>query len=278
MFRLWPLLLTLLVATVACIEAPPAESLNQGGSLSDSPSLATVAPADLRFGEGESTAVISSAQKFILPVGDWGAAGEPLVYPMDHAQAGAPIVDYQGNPIGDRGLVFFNYADQSVQAVPGDGSGVIIINEVTADQALALYQKVASLGADPHQLPLDQLKQVLAYAQDDLGLGDRYNSTRDFIQAQMSPVRIEAPTQGDAVYGFKKRDSRDISQAVYIPGAFRFAGPAATPQVFDNGGVIVQQQDSLRGVQPDIFIRTYTFSDGRPIGAVTDLATQTPLQ
>ncbi len=279
MKRLLPILVAVLVVAVACVEAPPAESLNQGNgpSLSGSTTQATVTSADLKFGDGDSTAVISSAQKFILPVGALSDEGEPLIYPSNHSRAGEVIVDYKGNPIGDRGLVFFNYADQSVQAVAGDGNGVIIINEVSADQAQALYQKVAGFSDDPTQLSLNQLKQVLAFAQDDLNLGDRYNSTRSFIQDQMSPVQIQdSPSQGNAVYGFKKRDSRDISQAIYIPGAFSFAGPAASPQVFTDGGVIVKQQDSVRGVQPEVFVRTYTFSDGRPIATVTDLATQGP--
>jgi hypothetical protein len=274
MKRLLSILVAVLIA-IAWVEVSPAGAFNQGAG---STTQVLVTSADLKFGDGDSTAVISNAQKFILPVGNWGDQGEPLVYPAGHSQAGEAIVDYKGSPIGDRGLVFFNYADQSVQAVAGDGNGVIIINEVTADQAIALYQKVATCSDDPAQLSLDQLKQVLAFAQDDLNLGDRYNSTRRFIQEQMSPVQIPSFTsQGNAVYGFKKRDSRDISQAIYIPGAFSFAGPAASPQVFEAGGVIVKQQDSVRGVQPEVFLRTYTFSDGRPIAAIADLATQSPL-
>ncbi len=265
-------ILVVVLFVVAWVEVPAAVALEQGTT-----TQALVTLADLKFGDGDSTAVISSAQKFVLPVGNLGDDGEPLVYPAEHSQPGETILDYKGNPIGDRGLVCFNYADQSVQAVAGDGNGVIIINEVTADQAQALYQKVASFSDDPDQLSLDQLKQVLAFAQDQLNLGDRYNSTRRFIQDQMSPVQIQGSTsQGDAVYGFKKRDRRDINQAIYIPGAFSFAGPAASPQVFEDGGVIVKQQDSVRGVQPEVFLRTYTFSDGRPILAATDLVTQSP--
>ena len=47
--------------------------------------------------------------------------------------------------MGDRGLVFFNGKDKSWQAVKGDGEGVIIINEVTQEQAKKLYQKSKSL-------------------------------------------------------------------------------------------------------------------------------------
>ena len=59
------------------------------------------------------------------------------------------------------------------------------------------------------------------------------------------------------------RDDRDVNQAIYIPGAFFFEGPAASPQEFRDGGVIVEQGGKMRGVQTDIFVRTYKLSDGR---------------
>ena len=70
-------------------------------------------------------------------------------------------------------------------------------------------------------------------------------------------------------YGLKKRDDRDICHAVYIPGEFVFEGPAASPQIFEDGGVIVEQGGELRGVQPDAFMRTYRLHDGRQITSLT---------
>lgn len=238
-----------------------------------------IVPNDLTVGDGYSTSVISAAQKFILPVPAFADGGEPLVYPPSHEDAGQPILDYQGDPIGDRGLVFFNGKDQSWQAAAGDGEAVIIINEVTAEQANQLYREVQSYTADPNGLTLEQLKQVIALAQDDLGLVDMYNSDRTFIRENMTPAAADAvPMLNDMeieAYGFKKRDARDINQAIYIPGEFVFEGPAATPQEFDDGGVIVEQGGEMRGVQPDIFERTYKLEDGSSItSAITDLETQ----
>jgi hypothetical protein len=181
--------------------------------------------------------------------------------------------------VGDRGLVFFNGKDKSWQAVKGDGEGVIIINEVTREQAKKLYQKVQELKPDPNNLTLDELKQVLSFAQQQLGLIDMYNSSRAFVQEKMTPVIAgEVPkVNGNEVkaYGFVKRDDRDVNQAIYIPGEFVFEGPAASPQEFKDGGVIVEQGGKMRGVQPDIFVRTYKLSDGRSISSVTaDLKTQ----
>jgi hypothetical protein len=208
-----------------------------------------------------------------------GQGGEPLVYPVGDQKAGQPIVGYSGIPVGDRGLVFFNGKDQSWQAVEGDGEGVIIINEVTLEQAKTLYQRIATLKLDPNTLTLSELKSILVFAQKQLGLVDMYNSSRAFVQAHMIPAiaGVVPMVNGKAIeaYGFKRRDDRDVNQAIYIPGDFVFAGPAASPQIFTNGGVIVEQGGEMRGVQPDIFVRTYRLSDGRQISSVaTDLKTQ----
>jgi hypothetical protein len=241
--------------------------------------IRSIAPADLRVGSDYSTSVISNAQKFIIPVPAFIQGGEALVYPQSYEKAGQLILDYTGKPVGDRGLVFFNGKDKSWQAVKGDGEGVIIINEVIHEQARKLYQKVQALKADPTNLTLDELKQVLSFAQEQLGLVYMYNSSRSFVQEKMTPVIAgEVPkVNGNEVkaYGFVKRDDRDVNQAIYIPGEFLFKGPAASPQEFKDGGVIVEQGGNMRGVQPDIFVRTYKLSDGRSISSVTaDLATQ----
>lgn len=239
----------------------------------------TIAPTDLKTGAGFSTPVISNAQKFIIPVPAFGQRGEPLVYPSGYEKAGQPILDYTGKPIGDRGLVFFNGKDQSWQAVKGDGEGVIIINEVTQEQAKKLYKKVQSFDANPNNLTVNELKQVLAYAQKQLGLVDMYNSDRAYIKEKMTPAIAGKVPQikGKEIeaYGLKKRDDRDVNQAIYIPGEFVFEGPAASPQKFKNGGVIVEQGGKMRGVQPDIFVKTYKLSDGHPVTSpASDLETQ----
>lgn len=231
------------------------------------PQMRILSPADLKFGPGCSTAVISSAQKFIIPVPALGAQGEPLVYPQDHPQAGQPIVDYKGRPIGECGMVFFNAKDQAWQAVAGDGEGVIIINEVTEAQAELLDQKIREFQADPTQLTLAELKQVLAYAREQLGLQDMYNSNRTYVKEKMTPVHAGLGEQ--AAYGFKKRDDRDIYQAVYVRGHFIFQGPSATAQVFEHGGVIIEQQGKTRGIQPEVFVRTYRRADGRPLNSLS---------
>lgn len=229
-----------------------------------------VKPADLQTGVAKSTSVISNAQKFIIPIPVL-EDGEPLVYPKGQAKAGEPILDYEGKPIGESGIVFFNYEDKTVQAAPGDGRGVVIINEVTEEQANALYEEIGKFGKEPANWNLQILKSVIAFAHNQLGLLDMYNSTQDFIKENMTDVGKKDKYTTN-IFGFKKRDDRDVLQAIYIPGSFIFEGPAATPQQFENGGVIVEQGGKMRGIQPEIFLRTYRFADGTVISSHKSIA------
>ena len=225
--------------------------------------------------DANSTPVVSGAQKFVLPIPKL-KDGEPLIH-SEGAQAGQPITDWQGNPIGDKGVVFVNDKDGATQAVKGDGNGVVIINLVTEEQAAKLTAKINEFNSDPTQLSLDEIKKVLQYARETCGLTDMYNSDKDFISSKMSAVGAGTGV-GVPAYGLYKRDDHDICHAVFVPGSGEFQGPAATSQKFSNGVVILQQQGqdgiSVRAIQPDAFEASYRHADGRPI-AVSELAVAT---
>jgi hypothetical protein len=233
-----------------------------------------VKASDLKTGKGYSTSVISSAQKFVIPVPAFADGGELLEYPEGHPKEGQPILDYQGKPIGKSGIVFFNFKDQSVQAASADGRSVIIINEVSFEQARNLDAEVMQLGKKLENLTLQETKKILDFARDQLHLGDMYNSTRSFIDQNMTPVEVEGIVSSK-FYGLMKRDDRDINEAIYITGRFIFDGPAVTPQKFEDGGVIVVQRGQMRGVQTDVFERTYLLANGQVIrSAKTDIVSQ----
>ena len=211
-----------------------------------------------------AAAVISRAQKFILPIGDL-KDGVKLEYPTGHEKAGQEILDYENKPIGTTGVVFYNSTDNSVQAVQGNGSGVIIFNLVNQDQAgllKAKHDELAKASSTPGILDHSGVLAFLDYATS-LGLTDRYNSTREFIRTKMTPVG----DLGANEYGLYKRDDRDICHAVRLEGSGFFQGPAASPQKFENGAVIVEQGKEYRLVQCDAFERSYCYSDNTAIDA-----------
>jgi hypothetical protein len=213
--------------------------------------------------------VVSAAQKFVIPVAAFDDA-DPLVYPGGTEKAGQPITDWQGNPVGAKGLVFFNQTDQCYQAAPSDGRSVIIINEVTAEQALDLREFVRGLGEPGDNLSKSSLERVVAHVQEDLGLVDIYNSTDAFIHSKMTPVRAASTGNGARPCGWFKRDDRDVCRAVFVEGPGCFEGPGATPQQIPPHGAFIVRQDvkgnpNYRMVDADVMLRTYLNVDGSPL-------------
>ena len=169
-------------------------------------------------------------------------------------------------------MVFFNPDDRSWQAARGDGRTVVLFNPITSGQAERLAAKVAAFAGDPNALTLDQFKAVLAFARDELGIVSQYDTSRDYVASAMTPVAPEGPIPA---YGLYRRNRQDVCQAVFVAGAGVFHGPAASPQRFDAGAVIVRHGAEVRLVQPAVFEATYKHADGRPLKAA-DLAVQTP--
>jgi hypothetical protein len=225
-------------------------------------------PADIDFAAARP--VISRAQKYIVPVAAF-EDGDPLVYPPGTEKAGEPITDWQGNPIGQEGIIFFNAVDKCYQAAPSDGRSVIIINEVTSEQADALDAFAGDLGEPADALSKASIEALLTHARSPLGLKDMYNSDDTFVRAKMTPVH--GRPAGDAElrpHGLMKRDDRDICQAVFVLGPARFQGPAATPQEIPASGAFVIRQTvgaktDYRVADAGAMLRTYLHADGRPL-------------
>ena len=207
----------------------------------------------------KAVACISAAQKYIIDAPTKNT--EPLVFPQAHPKAGSPITDYQGNPVGDSGIVFFNYKDNVVQAV---ADGIIIINQVSAAQAAVLDGEIAKIGGNPKEFTLAQTKQVLAKAAE-LGLGDQYNSDYKFKKDNLTPIGL------DKGFGLFKRDARDLCEAYVMTGSGSFHGDkVGEPQAFIAGDVILRQPDGKGGsterkIDGKVFQETYTHPDGSAI-------------
>ncbi len=229
----------------------------------------TITAADIDFSERASTLVYSDTLRFVLPVPKLAGGGEPLVAPPGE-KAAESFVDHKGRPIKGRGVVFYNPDDECWQAAPGDGTAVIIVSPIDAAQGAELAQKVKTLSPDPEALTLEQIKSVIRFA-GQLGIGAAYNSTRAFVAERMTPSDPKAP----AGFGLHWRKAGDTCRAVFVSGAGRYRGPAATPQTFRNGAVMLKQGESVRLVQTRSFEATYRLPDGKP-AHVRDLKAQDP--
>jgi hypothetical protein len=213
----------------------------------------------------EAKPVISAAQKFIIPVAALDDA-YPLIYPSGTKNAGQPIVDWQGKPVGDKGIIFFNEIDKCYQAASANGRSVIIINEVTSNQARTLEEFISNLHNRIDSLSKSSLESLLEYARSQLGLADIYNSTDDFILSKMQSVDGARATEGGRPSGWMRRKDLDICLAVFVKGPARFKGPAATPQEIPiHGAFIVRQGSDYRMVDVAVMLRTYMNPDCSPL-------------
>lgn len=222
------------------------------------------------FSEAASTPVVSDSLRFVLPVPAWADGGEPLDYPRGE-RAGQPFTDRDGRPIIGRGIVFFDPDDRSWEAVRGDGTGVILFSPLTADQGARLAKAVLARKAILDDLTLADIKAIVRYATRTLRIASSHASTREYVAEAFQP---EDPA-GLPGFGLHRRLANDVCRAVFVEGEGAFLGPAASPQVFDDGAVILRHGDETRLVQWRSFEMTYRLLDGRR-ATVDNLARQVP--
>jgi hypothetical protein len=220
------------------------------------------------FGPKTSTPVVSDTLRFVIPVPAFEGGGEPLVPP----KGSEPFTDWEGKPITGRGVVFYNPDDRCYQAAHGDGDEVVIFGLISQREAKRLAAEAEQLAADPNKLTLAQFKTLLRFAAEDVGQIAIYNTARSAVDSTM--VRA-GPDTGIPDYGLYRRSGEDLCDAVFVPGEGVFEGPAATPQAFKDGAVIIRQGEDIHLVQPTSFEATYKHPDGSPIH-VAELAVQSP--
>lgn len=244
------------------------------GLCGKSDEIKTITAAQVNWEAGAE--VVSNAQKFVIPVPKFEDGGEPLVYPEGAKDkngadiAGTPIKDWQGQPIGDKGVVFWNERDQAWQACKADGNGVVIMNQMTEEQGKMMMDKI---GGDPNHLTLQQFKEVLEYANsDEVGCRDMYNSDRDFISKKMNAM--ETSETGIPQYGLFRRDDRDVCKALFAEGPGEFEAPSGggvlvKQPIPEEGGILVRQPDGkvflYRKIDLEVFVDTYKLKDGSQV-------------
>lgn len=211
-------------------------------------------PAKLDF--SNALKVVNRTQRFVLSVPALPEGGELLVFPEGTPNAGQSLK--KDRPVPERGVVFFNGKDEQWQGVIGDGTRVIIINEVDADQAKLIQQKVEAL-CKPS---VEGIKAILAYARSEFGLVDFYNSNRESVSKNLSLIGPGNPCHMQVT-----KDT--VHSAIYAGGAFSFPGPVV--QNYPQGGVILNDGRHIWGIDSGVFIRNFrAVEDGveRPLRAL----------
>ncbi|OZG70283.1 hypothetical protein BTA51_27140 [Hahella sp. CCB-MM4] len=211
--------------------------------------LLKVEPVDFK----RALTVVNRSKRFVISVPNLPDGGEPLVYPESSERAGQLMTKgSQGKP--DRGVVFFNGKDNAWQSVKGGGADTILVNDVSTHQANLLLQKYRELGAGVQLLGLAEIKKLLSYAANELGIVDFYNKQRVSVERDMVVIDASNPF-------FMEVNSSVLHKAIYVPDGFAFDGPVK--QVFPNGAVIVNKGKYSWGVDSAVFLRSYRALVGR---------------
>ena len=218
---------------------------------------------DIDFGRAH--AVVSAAQKFIVPVCPWEDA-DRLVYPPNSELSGQPVMDWQGRQVGETGIVFFNARDQCYQAARADGRSVVVVNEVSSEQAAAIIDFARRLGEKPNRLSKGALSRLLEFAVQRLGLIDVYNSDDEYVRSNMVPMVLAGPGEHCRPVGWMRRRDLTASLAVFVKGPAAFAGPALTAQQIPaEGAFVIRYAEAYRMVEASVFLRTYMRPDAAPL-------------
>lgn len=224
--------------------------------------LAQVKMADLDFSSAKTLQPIGF--RFIIPVPNLGTENQNI-----------EVTNWKGEKETIVGYGFRNGEDKALQAVSGDGSGVIIAllnpEKIDLDAASkAILNKLNALGG-AESLNVAKLDELLTFIRTVVGADDLYNSD-DSIAANMVAQEGLSVSGGRPLGLFEKKDKAG-PLGVFVAGACEVLdGPHAGSAHYDEGFMAVQippkkegQPFTYRSVSPDAITSCYRLADGTPI-------------
>lgn len=95
------------------------------------------------------------------------------------------VLNYKGEPTGiNKGIIFHNGVDKTDQLVEGNGNGIMIINNVTKEQAIILTELEKELNQLPTNLFIKGFKNLVEEC-NNIGLIDKYNSNIAYMESNL---------------------------------------------------------------------------------------------
>ncbi len=160
-------------------------------------------------------------------------------------------------------IFFADYTDGATERVRGDRDETIIFNDISKDQAARLMAYYKETIPVPEKAGEAQIREVLRYAHENLGIDDIFDGER----SKIPEYEVEALHPASSDCGIFIRHSSHERFALAGLGSGSYAGPASTAQQF-TGHVVVVGDDSHKWmVQTEVFLDTYRHPDGRRIRA-----------
>ena len=226
------------------------------------PELPKLSKEQLDF--SRSANYVNRTKRYVVAVPALPEGGEPLVYPVGTDEAGKAIKELSdGTP--EKGIVFFNGKDRAWQAVRGNGHEAILITDVDAAQAIALDAKKTELLGGAHELSLTEIKDLLRYASQDLGLIDAQNKKASAVATEMIVI-------DGSVSGHMQVIKDTLHKAIFVPEGFIFTeGPVK--QTYPEGAALVTSGRHVWGIDKEVFIRNFKrVNEGQEIDLVSLVA------
>jgi predicted deoxyguanosinetriphosphate triphosphohydrolase len=240
---------------------------------------------DLDFSEESSIPVISAAKKFILPVPEHGETIQ-IKYDGQYRKGeafrkGDPVKKGNGSIVSGQGIAFFNdFDDQWVAAISGLSGrdrNIVVLNEVTEEQAIKLQAKLDEVG-EPEKITPQQLKALLEYAKSLGGNIIMHPSNVAYLEDMLENIpgnKVEE--KSSSKYGFKQRKGIKVCRVTIVEGPFELHQQVGEPETsLETAAVIKHPDGGLHIARDGVLARTYRKPDNTPI-RYEDVPKQSPL-
>jgi hypothetical protein len=246
-----------------------------GGSFNEARDMRSVKNIELsNLDWSGATTVKGIGYRFILPVPNLGTDNETVT-----------VKNWKGEEQQIIGMSFRNSTDSAIQAVSGDGKGVLVLaidpEKIDRDKfSQSLMKKVAELGGVENLKKSDlqniigmipDLLKAAAHDPNSVPKADVYNSD-DSLASSMVP-QSGLTASGNRPFGLYEKSDKPGPLAMFIEGNCSVTGgPHASAASFENGFMAVQipaknegHEPSYRTVAPEAVSYCYVLADGSPI-------------
>jgi hypothetical protein len=241
--------------------------------------LMQIDPTKIDF--SRSVVLLNRSKRFVLPVPVLPGGGEELIYPSGPKMGSAIYTNKDGTI--QRGIVFGNPTDSTWQGVQGNGKEAIIINDLSDEQASKLQAHINEICTDVRELTSSQIKGIVSFARDELGLVDMFDKDLESITTEMRFVdrsqEVPSLTDTRTFVGYMEVSKDTEHKAVRIERAFSLEGPVL--QQYPHGAVVVTNGRRVWGVDKGVVQRNWVIKDAagneQPIAALeTDVPEYNP--
>lgn len=172
-----------------------------------------------------------------------------------HLEDTSDIVDYKGTPMRiKKGIIFHNRVDKTDQLVKADGTGIMIINNVTKEQSEILTKMSEELSQVSSKLYVKAFKQFVIEC-NKLGLIDKYNSDIKYLESNLRNI------SNSNIY--VRIDELIIAyitnEDMIIEGAF---GTINGQKVYIGDIILETEEGGFRKIDKEVFKDTYLDING----------------